>query len=117
MIDGSILDRQNLYRLIDLMAADLSAGHSWGDSGSNDAMKFHDRFEEARFDETAKGRDPQTDALRDQFAMDATGRLIAAAPDMLIALENLENDDGQIPPAVWKLVKDAIAKAHGETNS
>ena len=77
MIDGSILDRQNLYLLIDLMAADLNAGHSWGDSGSNDAMKLHDKFEEARFDETAKDRDPQTDALRDQFAMAALQGLLA----------------------------------------
>jgi hypothetical protein len=40
--------------------------------------------------------------------------LIAAAPDMLEALENLENDDGTMMPAsAWKLVKDAIKKAKG----
>jgi hypothetical protein len=37
--------------------------------------------------------------------------LISAAPDMLNALLNLENDDNSIPEHAWKLVKDAIAKA------
>jgi len=37
--------------------------------------------------------------------------LIAAAPDMLEALKNLENDDGSIPQHAWKMVKAAIAKA------
>jgi len=40
--------------------------------------------------------------------------LIAAAPDLLEALENLENDAGQIPDDAWKIVKDAIARAKGE---
>ena len=38
-------------------------------------------------------------------------KLIAAAPDMLEALQNLENDDNSIPEHAWILVKDAIAKA------
>ena len=37
--------------------------------------------------------------------------LISAAPDMLDALQNLENYDNSIPEHAWKLVKDAIAKA------
>lgn len=37
--------------------------------------------------------------------------LISAAPDMLEALQNLENDDNSIPEHAWKLVKNAIAKA------
>lgn len=37
--------------------------------------------------------------------------LISAAPDMLEALQNLENDGNSIPEHAWKLVKDAIAKA------
>ncbi|MFA6572256.1 MAG: hypothetical protein WCT77_13600 [Bacteroidota bacterium] len=37
--------------------------------------------------------------------------LISASPDMLEALQNLENDDNSIPEHAWKLVKDAIAKA------
>lgn len=37
--------------------------------------------------------------------------LIAAAPDMLEALQNLKNDDNSIPEYTWKLVKEAIAKA------
>lgn len=45
----------------------------------------------------------------------ANARLIAAAPDMLEALQNLENDDGIIPDHAWKLVQDAIAKATGAT--
>jgi hypothetical protein len=44
----------------------------------------------------------------------ANARLIAAAPDMLEALQNLENDDGSsMPDSAWKLVQDAIAKATG----
>ena len=46
--------------------------------------------------------------------MMANAQLIAAAPDLLAALENLENDAGQIPDAAWKMVKDAIARATGE---
>jgi hypothetical protein len=37
--------------------------------------------------------------------------LIAAAPDLLAALQNLENDDGSIPDHAWSLVQAAIAKA------
>lgn len=37
--------------------------------------------------------------------------LLAAAPDMLAALKNLENDDGSIPQRTWDMVKAAIAKA------
>ena len=40
-------------------------------------------------------------------------RLIAAAPDMLEALQNLENDDGSMPKSAWNLVQNAIAKATG----
>ena len=44
-----------------------------------------------------------------------TARLIAAAPLMLEALENLENDDGQrMPDSAWRLVLDAIASATGK---
>lgn len=39
--------------------------------------------------------------------------LVAAAPDMLEALQSLENDDGHIPESVWNAVKKAIAKARG----
>lgn len=40
---------------------------------------------------------------------------IAAAPDLLEALENLENDGGNtIPPSAWSLVQAALAKARGE---
>ena len=39
--------------------------------------------------------------------------LIAAAPDMLEALKNIENDDNHIPSTIWAMVKDAIAKAEG----
>jgi hypothetical protein len=46
---------------------------------------------------------------------EANAKLIAAAPDLLEALENLENDDGQIPAHAWNLCQAAIAKAKGET--
>lgn len=38
-------------------------------------------------------------------------KLIAAAPKMLEALQNLENDANQIPEHAWKLVKEAINMA------
>jgi hypothetical protein len=43
----------------------------------------------------------------------ANARLIAAAPDMLEALQNLENDDNSIPAHAWALVQAAINKATG----
>jgi len=45
----------------------------------------------------------------DGFRVNA--RLIAAAPDMLEALENIENDDGQMPVSAWNLIQAAIDKA------
>lgn len=46
---------------------------------------------------------------------EANAHLIAAAPEMLAALENLENDNGQaMPPSAWAKVQAAIAKAKGE---
>jgi len=45
----------------------------------------------------------------------ANAYLIAAAPDLLEALENLENDDNSIPYHAWDMVQSAIAKAKGET--
>ena len=43
----------------------------------------------------------------------ANAYLIAAAPDLLEALENLENDDNRIPYHAWDMVQSAIAKAKG----
>ena len=48
-----------------------------------------------------------------QCVMAHNARLIAAAPDLLEALKNLENDDGSIPAHAWALVQSAIAKAEG----
>lgn len=45
----------------------------------------------------------------------ANANLIAAAPDLLEALETLENDDNSIPSFAWDMVQSAIAKAKGET--
>lgn len=46
-------------------------------------------------------------------AIAANARLIAAAPEMLEALENIENDDAHMPAAIWDLIQKAIAKAKG----
>jgi hypothetical protein len=43
----------------------------------------------------------------------SNARLMAAGPELLEALKNLENDDGSIPVHAWNLVKSAIAKAEG----
>lgn len=48
-------------------------------------------------------------------AQKANAHLIAAAPALLEALENLENDDNSIPSHAWDMVQSAIAKAKGET--
>lgn len=42
---------------------------------------------------------------------EANARLIAAAPDMLEALENIENDDESIPFRIWEMIQNAIRKA------
>ena len=45
---------------------------------------------------------------------EANGNLMAAAPDMLEALENLENDNDHMPATAWQLIQNAIRKAKGE---
>jgi methyl coenzyme M reductase subunit C-like uncharacterized protein (methanogenesis marker protein 7) len=37
--------------------------------------------------------------------------LVIAAPCLLHALQNIENDNGQIPDHAWKVIQDAISKA------
>lgn len=54
-------------------------------------------------------------ALDPVEVQNANARLIAAAPDLLEALTNIENDDGRIPSTIWKMRNDAIAKATGTT--
>lgn len=46
--------------------------------------------------------------------VEANASLIAAAPDLLEALENIDNDNGQIPDHAWRMIKSAIARAKGE---
>lgn len=41
-------------------------------------------------------------------------KLIASAPKMLEALQNLENDNNSIPDHAWRLVKEAIECAVGK---
>ena len=36
------------------------------------------------------------------------------APELLAALKSIKNHDGRIPPTIWKMRNDAIAKAEGE---
>jgi len=45
---------------------------------------------------------------------EANMNLISAAPDLLEALLNLENDDCSIPAHAWQIVQAAIAKATGK---
>jgi len=41
----------------------------------------------------------------------ANAALIAAAPDMLEVLCDLENDNGEIPPFMWDRIQSIITKA------
>lgn len=47
----------------------------------------------------------------DEREAEANARLMAAAPDLLEALLNIENDDGGIPAKIWAMRNAAIAKA------
>lgn len=47
----------------------------------------------------------------------SAARLITAGPDLLEALQNLENDDDSIPAHAWKMCQDAISKAIGQQSS
>lgn len=49
--------------------------------------------------------------------LEGNARLIAAAPDMLEALKNIENDADQMPITAWILIQNAIAKAEGKEAS
>lgn len=49
--------------------------------------------------------------LKDKSQSEANAKLIAAAPDLLEALLNIENDAGTIPESIWKMRNDAIKKA------
>lgn len=54
------------------------------------------------------------DRHRPEAEAKANARLIAAAPLMLEALENLENDDGlRMPDSAWELVQEAVEAATG----
>lgn len=44
----------------------------------------------------------------------SNANLIAAAPEMLEALKNIENDDQRLPNSAWGLIQKAIAKAEGK---
>ena len=43
----------------------------------------------------------------------SNAHLIAAAPDLLEALETIENDDGKIPGWLWDRITKAVARAKG----
>ncbi len=57
--------------------------------------------------DTLDPRQPPTDQIQ------ANAHLVAAAPLMLEALENIENDDAHMPDTAWELIQAAITKARG----
>ena len=76
---------------------------------SDGAMRAAEEIRLARLQAKTRGRHWPTVKQNAQIIREET-----AAPEMLAALENLENDDGNaMPPFAWALVKAAIAKARG----
>lgn len=61
----------------------------------------------------ARGIMPDTICSRVYSEHDAY--LIAAAPELYVALANIENDDGRIPKTIWAMRNAALAKARGES--
>jgi len=55
--------------------------------------------------------DEETDEALEEVR--ANSQLIAAAPELLEALQNIENDDGRIPKSIWDMRNAAISKATG----
>ena len=47
----------------------------------------------------------------DEEVREANAKLIAAAPDLLEALMNIENDNNSIPESIWEIRNKAIEKA------
>ena len=50
----------------------------------------------------------------ESIAIKEDANLLSAAPKMLEALQNIENDANQIPEHAWEMVKDAILCAFGD---
>lgn len=55
----------------------------------------------------------ETRSLSNFEEQKANAKLISAAPDLLEALLNIENDDNLIPKSIWDLRNEAIKKALG----
>ena len=53
----------------------------------------------------------QTNNLIEIRANEANAKLIAAAPELLEALMNIENDGNTIPDTIWEMRCNAIKKA------
>lgn len=49
--------------------------------------------------------------IKQRKQIEADMYLISAAPDMLEALQNIENDNGFIPAPIWEMIQNAIKKA------
>jgi len=92
--------------------------HNECESGP-DGCIFHDiRAQRKGFSitvATARGTNQEANAERIVACVNACeGINPEAVPEMLKALQNIENDSGTIPPAIWAMRNAAIAKATGQ---
>ena len=71
-------------------------------------------FSNARIEGNVICEKPDSICRKSCDMWEANAKLISAAPDLLEALINIENDDNRIPATIWEMRNKALNKALGE---